>query len=286
MAVTGVLGFVGTRLVPRLRDAGWRIIAIVRPGRDARALEREGVEVREADLAAAAVPAAAFAGADALVHLSGMSQATGFIAALHAAGVSHGVYVSSAGVHTRLPSPGAESKRVAERSLVASGLDHVVLRPSMIYGTPADRNMARLLRWLRRCPVVPVPGGGGVLQQPIHVDDLVAAILAALDQPPGTRAVYDVGGPEAMPLAEVIRVCARAVGRRAWIVPVPLGPAHGVVRLARALGLPSVVRPEQVLRLAESKAVDIGPMRAGLGVHPRPFEAGIRAEAGLLGRLS
>lgn len=62
----------------------------------------------------------------------------------------------------------------------------------------------------------------------------------------------------------------------------PLGPTHGVVRALRAMRLPCPVRPEQVLRLQESKAVDNGPAERDLGFRPRPFEEGIREEVRLL----
>jgi hypothetical protein len=54
------------------------------------------------------------------------------------------------------------------------------------------------------------------------------------------------------------------------------------VRLARALRLPVPVRPEQILRLTESKAVDIQAARTVLGYRPRAFLEGVREEAALL----
>lgn len=283
MAITGALGFVASRLIPRLIERGARgPLAIVRPGRDASRLAALGLEVRRANLNDPDRLDGAFDGADAVIHLSGMAQAAWLVPALERASVRSGVFVSSAGVHTRLASAGADAKRRGEAVLRASRLGHVILRPSMIYGAPGDRNLARLLGWLERVPLLPLPGGGGTLQQPIHVDDLVAAILAALDAPAGTRAEYDVGGPAPMPLRELVRVCAEELGRPAWLLPLPLGPAHRAVVLARRLRLPCPVRPEQVLRLAESKAVDVGPLMRDLGVAPRPFRDGIRAEIAAL----
>jgi nucleoside-diphosphate-sugar epimerase len=159
-----------------------------------------------------------------------------------------------------------------------SRLDFTILRPSMIYGTPRDRNMARLIAWIDRFPVVIVPGAGRTPQQPVHVDDLVSAILAALAQAHRGGREYDVGGPEALSLREVIRACGAALGRQPWVVPTPLRASYGLVTLLRRLRLPSPVRPEQVLRLEETKAVDIGPAVRELGFRPRPFADGIRAE--------
>ena len=276
VAVTGALGFVAAHLIPRLLGSGARVIAIVRPGRDASALESLGCEVRRSDLEHP--EAAAFAGAEGVVHLAGMSQSVALVPVLEAAHPRRVVVVGSAGVHTRLQSRGADAKRAGEASLRGSSLSYTILRPSMIYGTPRDRNMARLLRWIERRPLVPLPGGGRTPQQPVHVEDLCSAILAALDRPAASRAEYDLGGPEALPLAEIVREAARALGRPVTIVPIPLRPAHGLAVMTRRIGIRFPVTPEQVLRLEESKAVDIGPARRDLGFAPRPFAQGIAEE--------
>ena len=282
IAVTGALGFVASHLIPRLQASGARVIAIVRPGRDASRLTGAGCTVREADLSSGGSLAGAFDQAQSLVHLSGIAQADWLVPALEAAGVRRAVFVGSAGVHTRLVSPGADAKRAGEARLRASALEYVILRPSMIYGTARDRNLVRLLRWIGRFPVVPVPGGGATPQQPVHVEDLCAAILAALERNAAARREYDLGGPAALSLAELVRESARALGRPVWLMPVPLGPAHQLARIARSVRAPFPVSPEQVLRLAESKAVDITPARVELGFEPRTFAAGIAAEASAL----
>lgn len=283
VAVTGALGFVASRLLPRLAARGARVIALLRPGRDPAAiLPLAEVEVRRGDLSDPASLRGTFDGADAVVHLAGLALVPGMLPAIEGARVRAGAFVSSAGVYTRLVSRGADAKRSGEAALRASALAYTILRPSMIYGTPRDRNLVRLLRWLRRWPVVPAPLGGITPQQPVHVDDLSDAIIASLDRPAAARQEYDVGGPEAIPLSTVIHECAAALGRRAWILPIPLAPAHAAAVAARRIRLPFPVSPEQVLRLAESKAVDIGPARRDLGFDPRPFADGIRAEARML----
>lgn len=283
IAITGILGFVAGHLLPRLESRGARVIGIVRPGRDA---TRLALEIRRADLDDPRGPSDdVFAGADSVVHLSGMAQVPRFLPAVERAGVRSGVFVGSAGVYTKLKSPGADAKRAGEAALRASSLAFTILRPSMIYGTPADRNMIRLLRWIRRFPVVPMPGSGRTLQQPVHVEDLADAIIGALERPVSARREYDVGGPEALPLRDLVRLAGEAIGRRPALLALPLGPAHRLVVTLRRIGLPMPVKPEQVLRLTESKAVDIEPARQDLGFSPRPFAEGIAAEARMfLGR--
>jgi uncharacterized protein YbjT (DUF2867 family) len=283
IAVTGPLGFVASRLLPLLEARGTRVLAIVRPGRDASVLRAwRGVEVRAGDFADPASLRGAFAGADAVVHLAGLALVPGMLPAILADGVPAGVFVSSAGVYTKLRSAGADAKRAGEAALRATSMAFTILRPSMIYGTPRDRNIVRLLRWIDRNPIVPAPLGGITPQQPVHVDDLAAAILASLERPQAARGEYDTGGPEALPLRTLIHECARAMGRPAWVLPLPLAPAHAAAVLARRLRVPFPVSPEQVLRLAESKAVDIAPARRDLGFSPRSFREGVAAEVGML----
>jgi uncharacterized protein YbjT (DUF2867 family) len=280
--VTGALGFVASRLVPRLLERGTEVVGLVRPGRDASGLEVQGIEVRRADLQDVALPADVFAGVHRLVHLAGVALVPHFLAALERAGVRRGVFVSSAGVHTRIESSSADVKRRAEACLHGLALEWVILRPTMIFGLPGDRNLERLLRWLRRFPVLPMPRGEA-LQQPVHVDDLVDAIVSCLERPVIERRTYDIGGREALSLRTLIRESAHAVGRRPLLVPVPVRLTAALVRQAWRMGLQLPVRPEQVLRLGESKAVDIGPARRELGFSPRSFREGIRTEAAQVG---
>jgi nucleoside-diphosphate-sugar epimerase len=282
VAITGAMGFVASRLSPKLRERGRTVVAIVRPGRDVSAIASLGFESREVDLTRPETARGAFDDIDTVIHLSGMAQAAGLLPEWERARVRRGVFVSSAGVYTKLKSSGADSKRASEAALRRSSMAFTILRPSMIYGTPADRNLVRLLRWIDRIPVVPVPGGGHTPQQPVHVDDLTQAILASLDRAASEGREYDVGGPEAIPLRDLIHACARALGRRVAILPIPVQWAHGVVVQARRLGLPTPVRGEQILRLEESKAVDIGPARRDLDFEPRTFDDGIREEVRLL----
>jgi uncharacterized protein YbjT (DUF2867 family) len=278
IAVTGARGFVASHLIPRLVERGEHVVAVVRPESDASALERRGCEIRRAHLARPETLGGVFAGARGVVHLAGIAQAVTLVPALEAANVTRAVFVGSAGVYTKLVSAGAEAKREGEAALRASRLSYTILRPSMIYGTRNDRNLVRLLRWIDRFPLIPVPAGGRTLQQPVHVDDLCQAILAALDREVASRREYDVGGPEAIRLSALIREAAHALSRPVWLIPVPLSPAHALATIARRLRLPFPISPEQVLRLMESKAVDIGPARRDLGFSPRTFAAGVAAQ--------
>jgi nucleoside-diphosphate-sugar epimerase len=102
--------------------------------------------------------------------------------------------------------------------------------------------------------------------------------VAALDTPATHRRAYNLGGGDALPLVDLVRAAARAVGRRPRLVHLPTALA---LVAARARALP--VSVEQIRRLAEDKAVDNAPAERDLGVRPRPFAEGVRLEARALG---
>jgi nucleoside-diphosphate-sugar epimerase len=163
----------------------------------------------------------------------------------------------------------------------------------MIYGAPGDRNMSRLLALLAaagrglsagRLPLVlPMPGGGTRLQQPVHVADVAGALVTAVERPGTAGRCYDIAGPEPLAFAQLLRAAAAAVGGRPRLVPVPLAPVIALTRCYERLSSRPKIRAEQWQRLAEDKAFPIDAARRDLDFAPRPFTDGIRAEAAALG---
>ena len=284
--VTGGSGFLGGSVIPLLVAAGHEPTALARSAAAAERVTALGAEPVSGDLDDPASVDEAFdaSGAEALINLAslGFGHAPTIVAAAEEAGMKRAVFVSTTSIFTRLATGSKPVRVAAEETIISSALDWTIIRPTMIYGTPADRNMARLLRALRRLPVLPLPGGGRGLQQPVHVDDLASAIVGALDRPLTVHRAYDVAGPEPLTLRAVIEQAGDAAGRRPRLVPIPLAPAVAMARLYEAVAPSPRLKSEQLARLAEDKAVDIGPARADLGFDPRLFAAGIRAEAALL----
>src|SRR5207302_11496255 len=88
------------------------------------------------------------------------------------------------------------------REEMSLALGACVLRPTMIYGKGRDKNLSRLIRFMRRWRVPVVPGDGRQLTQPLHVHDLVELIACHKKLP--AAGLYPVGGAEALPLAELV----------------------------------------------------------------------------------
>lgn len=177
---------------------------------------------------------------------------------------------------TRWPDAHGEGVRLGEAALLASGRPGVMLHPTMIYGATGENNVQRLAALLRRLPVVPLPGGGRALVQPIHQDDVTRAILAALAIDWRAPRALVIAGPAPLAYADFVRAVARAAGLpRPRILPVPAAPLMMLARFTAALPFLPRVTAAEIRRLQEDKAFDIAPMSVTLGIEPIPLEAGL-----------
>ena len=176
---------------------------------------------------------------------------------------------------TRWPDDHGRGVIAGEAALLASGRNGVMLHPTMIYGAEGENNVQRLAALLRRLPVVPLPGGGRALVQPIHQDDLTRCIRAALDRTwRGPHTLVAAGGT-ALPYAGFVRAVARAAGlARPRIMPLPAPLLRLLSPLTLMPGLPRI-GADEIRRLTEDKAFDIGPLVAQLGIHPVPLDRGL-----------
>jgi uncharacterized protein YbjT (DUF2867 family) len=286
LLVTGGSGFLGEYVLRAATARGHEVTALARSRAAAAKVGWLGAQPVRGDLSKPGSLAAAFdAGrCEALLNLAslGFGHAPAIVGATKAAGIPRAVFVSTTAVTTTLPAASRQVRLAAEDEIRESGLEWTILRPTMIYGAPGDRNLSRLLVLLRRMPVLPVPASAG-LQQPVHVADVADAVLAAAERPGTAGSTYDVAGPEPLTFEELLRAAARATGRRTRFVPVPLAPLAAAARGYELVSRHPRIRVEQLRRLAEDKAFAIDAAVRDLAYAPRSFADGIAAEARALG---
>jgi uncharacterized protein YbjT (DUF2867 family) len=290
LLVVGGSGFLGGYVLAAAAAHGHQVTALARSPEAAAKAVVHGATPLAGDLGQAGGLDAAFtrAGCETLVCLASLGTGLGpaIVAAAEEAGIRRAVFVSTTSVTTTLDPPSKQIRLAAEQQVRGSGLDWTILRPTMIYGAPGDRNLSRLLLLLRRAPVLPVPAVGGRLHQPVHVADAAGAVIAAVERPGTAGHRYDVAGPAPLPFAELLRTCAAAAGSATRFVPVPLPPLIAAARAYQLLSRHPRIKAEQVRRLGEDKAFVIDEAASDLGYRPRPFRDGIEAEARALGLAS
>lgn len=163
------------------------------------------------------------------------------------------ILFSSNNVGLDQDAPVYEALRQAEN--VIDRLPHpwAIIRPTMIYGTPDDGNLGRLMRLARKSPVLPLVGSGRALQQPIHYDDLAALTVKLISDEDWRELKIGAAGPDVCSLRELYTKVVDASGNRAKIVRVPKGALSLIVRAFERLGLKSPLTNAQLARIEIDK---------------------------------
>jgi uncharacterized protein YbjT (DUF2867 family) len=280
--VTGGTGFTGSRLIPLLLQNGFQVRALTRPTSDRSPLSALRVEWATGDLANAESFTAALRGVDALVNIAslGFGHVETILRSAKEAGVKRGIFISTTAIFTQLNAGSKSIRLAAEEAIQASGLNYTILRPTMIYGSPRDRNMWRLIRLLRITPIMPIFGDGESLQQPIFVDDVAQAVLLALKNDITIGKSYNIAGKDPLTYNQVIDTVAAALGKRIWKLHLPYLPIVRALQFTEQMKIRLPIKAEQVLRLNENKMFSYEEAQKDFGFTPRGFGEGIQLEIG------
>lgn len=242
-AVTGAFGFTGHALAERLLADGHDVVTLTRRSGAGDPLAAR-VAVRPFDSARPDELAATLADVDTLFNTywlrfprdrstfeGAIAKSAVLFRAARDAGVRRLVHVSVVNAAADAETPYVRAKAALEGVVRSSGLEWVIVRPTLTYG-PGDILINNLAWALRRFPVYGLPGLGRYTVQPVHVDD-VARICVEAGAGEGGR-VVDAAGPETMTYRALVDLVREAVGSRSLVLPMP-GPV--VLATAKLLGI-------------------------------------------------
>jgi UDP-glucose 4-epimerase len=144
------------------------------------------------------------------------------------------------------------SKLAAEATVRASGVPYTILRPALVYGPDPKGNVASLTRLAAR--PIPLPFGAFSNRRSlVALDNLIAAVRFALEDPRAENETFLVADPNAISVAEVVAALRTAAGGKPWLVPVPPVLLSGVLGLigkrdmAERLAGTLVAEPQKLL---------------------------------------
>jgi uncharacterized protein YbjT (DUF2867 family) len=280
VCVIGATGFTGSHVLGVLRARGIQARCLVRSLAKLPAELQHGIEVVPGSIEDSDALRRAMSGVDVLLTIAslGFGHAPALIDTACAVGVPRAVFVSTTSIFTRLNPPSKKIRLEAEELIRASGLAYTILRPTMIYGTHADRNMARLIRFIHRSPIVPIAGSGQYLQQPVYVVDVANAVVDAAVSDAAVGRSYNIPGRDVLTYVQIVDTIAAKLDRRVLKVHLPLQPVAKSFEIVEHLGLRLPLKSEQFLRLNEDKVFDPQPALDDFGYLPIPFHEGIERE--------
>ncbi len=231
IAITGATGFIGGYLLRGLAGAGHELRALVRPGREAAlpALPGKAPELHVGDLTDAGSLDGFLEGIDLLVHVASAHDHLGdeLLQKVNVQGTEHLLteakrhapkafrlwVVSSAVIGAPVYSYYRDSKRIQEKLIRGSGIEWASFRPTLVYGIGDQRHTLPLLRRCARAKgSLWIPHSGKSKINPVHVEDVVDAVLRFFDFERGVDCAYELAGPAGIPYNEFIDLTVAAVG--------------------------------------------------------------------------
>jgi len=290
--LTGAAGLVGQNLVVELKTQGYiRLVAIDKHAANLRVLQQlhPDVECIHADLAEFGTWRDAFAGARLVVQLH--AQITGktrelfdrnnltatdhVLEACKVHAVPYLVHVSSSVVNSAAKDDYTDTKRAQEVMVVASGLRHCVLRPTLMFGWFDPKHLGWLSRFMAHTPVFPIPGDGKFMRQPLYERDFCRCIAKCIEREPEAE-VYDIVGDTRVDYVDIIKTIKRVKKLRTMIVHIPIEFFAFLLRTYSLFSAKPPFTADQLKALSAGDDFKGVSTEAVFGVRQTPFEDAVR----------
>jgi uncharacterized protein YbjT (DUF2867 family) len=290
--VAGGSGFIGAAVARRLVGQGSDVaVMTAHPARSRERIERMGARVVAGDILEPASLDRAVDGADAVLqsltfptfpaekprkrytfeefdHLGTERLVT----AAARAGVGRYVFVSGAGAAPDAPEVRFRAKWLGEEAVRASGIAHVIIRPSWVYG-PEDPGLNKFVSFHRWLPFVPVVGDGSQRLQPVFVEDVAEVIALAVTRT-GPTGTFEVGGPEVLTMNDVLRTMMEVRGKMKPLVHFPRFLPGLAAFFLQVLPRPPL-SPEAVDFATAGAVADTEKLRQEFGLRLTPLRQGL-----------
>lgn len=292
LILLGGAGLVGQNLVVQLKDEGFTNLVIVDKHAANVAVLRKlhpELPVIEADMSAPGAWQDSFAGANAVVMLqaqiggedegafmrNNVESTAQAIAACKRHEVPYVVHISSSVINSQAVDWYTESKKAQEKLIAESGIRHVVLRPTLMFGWFDRKHLGWLSRFMKRVPVFPIPGSGRYLRQPLFVLDFCRIIRACLEQ--RATGTYNITGRDRVDYIDIIRTVKRETGAGAMILRIPYSVFWLLLKVYALIDKDPPFTTKQLEALVIPEEFELIPWWDIFGVPATPFPDAVHA---------
>jgi uncharacterized protein YbjT (DUF2867 family) len=157
----------------------------------------------------------------------------------------------------------------------ASGLEHVIFRPSFVFGREGGA-LGQFKKIAKLAPVTPIVGPGTQRIQPIWLDDVAAYFAAAIEKPEAANRTFELGGPDAVTWNEFWSRLKRAQGAHRLSVHVPFGLMRMQAAVLEKLPKPPVTRDQLKMLAAGDNVVSNSDAVDTFGIPLVPLDEQLR----------
>lgn len=242
----GGAGLVGQNLVAQLKRKGYTNLVVLDKHRANLEVLRKfhpDIVAEYADLAENGNWHKHFEGADAVVMLqaqigdpkpepfirNNITSTDNILPLIKRYNIPYTVHISSSVVESVANDHYTNTKKEQEKLVLDSGINCVVLRPTLMFGWFDRKHLGWLSRFMQKVPVFPIPGSGRYMRQPLYVGDFCSIIISCLESQISGQ-VFNITGREKVDYIDIIRQIKQATGAKARIVKIPYSLFYGLLK--------------------------------------------------------
>ncbi len=290
ITVVGGSGFVGRHVVKSLCNKGYRVHVLCRDTVAASHLKTAGnvgqVAIEHADITKPESLKGKLNGSFAVVNLVSTLYSRGkqTFNALNvkgaeavareakAAGVERFIQISALGADRATDTQYGRTKKAGEDAVHAQFPNATILRPSLVFG-PGDGFFDRFARMALLAPALPLIAGGQTQYQPVYVEDVAKAIVAAIESEESEGKTFALAGPRRYTFRTMLKLLMETTGKKRMLAPLPSSLASLMGGVCEILPFPPVITRDQV-RMLKHDTVQEGHENGldALGITPRALE--------------
>ena len=280
LLITGGAGFIGRNLIERLAKK-YELVCIIKD----RSYKRDDVKIINGNIVDSSSVKSAMAGIDAVVHLAAILDSSDeniekvnvdatqlLVDAAKNAGVRKFVFISTENVFYDFDDAYSATKRLAEKIVKRAFKNYLILRPTVVYGRYDKRYVGGLVEIAKRYKVLPIPGDGKRLFQPVYVDDIIKCIENGLKY--DVKGEYVVAGPSKISYNDFTHMLLEQLGIKVKILYIPLR----MLKIAKLMSKVVKNRMDkfQIKSLETDKVYDIKTSIRALKYKPTSLKTGLR----------
>lgn len=215
---------------------------------------------------------------DTLVHIAGVHWTDHIVKSAVDNHVRRLILVHTTGIYSRYKMAGEEYRQIDERTYQAcrvNGIKLTILRPTMIYGSINDQNVAVFIKMVDKFPLMPVVNGARYKLQPVHYADLGQAYYDVLLDEETVGHDYVLSGGQKLDLREMLVEIGNNLGKHVSFISCPFFIAYTGAWLIYMFTFGKMDYRERVQRLCEPRVYSHEKATQAFNYEPRSFKQGI-----------
>lgn len=287
--VIGATGFIGRHLIRSLK--GYDLVCMIRRKNAIRPAKNR--KITYGDITKKEDVASAAKGADVIINLAAPNTqdreinnsviangARNVIGAAKANNVKRIIALGSYAARRKSLDSYGKAKKESEKLLLGSGIDTIILNPSMVYGN-GGYAFGKFISSLNSVPFfVPVIGNGKYKIRPCYVGDVVNAIAASIEIKNKGAKRMDMGGPYPIEYDMFVKKALAAMGRKKRIIHLPVGLASAAAGIAGMLMKYVAFSSATIKRITEDVSMDISRAKKELRLNITGYDEGLKEVLG------